>query len=71
MVRENNHPYIVAYGSSKRDISKFYIEVEKHVMAVIIITKFHTQLQFGTGDVHLFGRLGQCPNKDNLMFLFL
>lgn len=37
MVRGNNHPYIVAYGTSKKDISKFYIEVEKHLMAVIIM----------------------------------
>lgn len=36
MVAENNHPYIIAYGSSKRDISKFYIEIEKNLMMVSI-----------------------------------
>lgn len=35
IVQENKHPYIIAYGSSKRDISKFYIEVEINLMMVI------------------------------------
>lgn len=35
VMRGNNYPYIIAYGSSKREISRFYIEVEKHVMMVI------------------------------------
>lgn len=39
MVRGNNIPYIIAYGSSKKEISRFYIEVEKHVMMVIFFNE--------------------------------
>lgn len=34
MRRENDHPYIVEYGSSKKDISRFHIEIEKHLIPV-------------------------------------
>lgn len=39
MRRENDHPYIVAYGSSRENISRFYIEVEKHLIPVCIFCK--------------------------------
>lgn len=34
MRRENNHPYIVAYGPTRETITCFYIEVEKHLIPV-------------------------------------
>lgn len=33
---KNQHPYIVAYGTSKEEIVSFYIEVERHLISVYI-----------------------------------
>lgn len=32
--KENQHPYIVAYGYSKKEIVSFYIEAERHLIPV-------------------------------------
>lgn len=32
--KENDHPYIIALGTSKSEIIKYYIEIEKHVIPV-------------------------------------
>lgn len=32
--KENDHPYIIAYGLSKDDILTFYVEIEKHLFPV-------------------------------------
>lgn len=31
---DNDHPYIIAYGPSRDNISCFYVEVEKHLIPV-------------------------------------
>lgn len=31
---DNQHPYIVAYGISKKEIISFYIEAERHLIPV-------------------------------------
>lgn len=35
-VKDNNHPYIIAVGSSIENISYYFIEIEKHLMCVSI-----------------------------------
>lgn len=44
----NDHPYIIAVGASMREISIYYIEVEKHLIpvsdntrSVILMQLFH------------------------------
>lgn len=32
--KDNDHPYIIAYGKSMTEIESFYIEVEKHLIPV-------------------------------------
>lgn len=34
--KDNTHPYIVAYGTSIKEIISFYIEVERHLIPVSI-----------------------------------
>lgn len=38
---QNQHPYIVAYGLSKKEIILFYIAVERHLIPVSIHLDFH------------------------------
>lgn len=38
MIEKNNqHPYIIAYGTSRKDILSFYIAVECHLISVSLI----------------------------------
>ena len=39
MEKANNHPYIIAYGLSKEEIVKFYVEIEKHLFVVVILNQ--------------------------------
>lgn len=32
--KENNYPYIIAYGESREQIAKFFISIEGHLMSV-------------------------------------
>lgn len=33
----NNHPYMIAYGESKKNITNYFIDVERHIMNVNIV----------------------------------
>lgn len=34
LVKENNHPSIIACGKSQKELTHFYIDVEKHLINV-------------------------------------
>lgn len=34
MIKENNHPYIIACGKSQKQLTHFYIDVEKQLINV-------------------------------------
>lgn len=33
-IKNNDHPYIIAYGTSKTEVYKYFVEVEKELIPV-------------------------------------